>query len=434
MMEIERPKIEMANLSPDGRYGKFVVEPLERGFGTTLGNSLRRVLLSSLPGVAVTSVKIDGVVHEFSVIEGVREDVTEIVLNLKGIAAKIYGDGPKTVRVEAVGPCEVTAGTIKQGDDLEILNPEWHIATLGDGAKLVMELTFDTAEDVKKNNSQAIVDSVSVDGDIYGVPFTTNTWFMYYDKSAFTEDEVKNLDTMIAKDKISFPITNSWYIASFYVANGCTLFGEDGTDEAAGVDFEGDKAKAVTDYLVDLVNNPNFVSDADGSGLSGLRDGSVKAMFSGSWDASAVKEALGDNYGVVQLPTITINGEEKQMKSFSGSKAIGVNPNCEYPQVAVALARYLGSADAQKAHYEMRNVVPCNEELLSQITDDALVTAQNDTFNNTSIIQPFVKNMSNYWTPAENFGKSLVNGEVTHDNAAEMTEKLNTSMNTSAVE
>ena len=253
---------------------------------------------------------------------------------------------------------------------------------------------------------------------------------------------MKNLDTMIAKDKISFPITNSWYIASFYVANGCTLFGEDGTDEAAGVDFEGDKAKAVTDYLVDLVNNPNFVSDADGSGLSGLRDGSVKAMFSGSWDASAVKEALGEKHslGLVEDncgalgSRYTINGEEKQMKSFSGSKAIGVNPNCEYPQVAVALARYLGSADAQKAHYELRNVVPCNEELLSQITDDALVTAQNDTFNNTSIIQPFVKNMSNYWTPAENFGKSLVNGEVTHDNAAEMTEKLNTSMNTSAVE
>ena len=143
MMEIERPRIETASLSPDGRYGKFVVEPLERGFGTTLGNSLRRVLLSSLPGVAITSVKIDGVVHEFSTIEGVREDVTEIVLNLKGVAAKIYGDGPKTVRVEAAGPCEVNAGSIKGGDDLEILNPEWHIATLGEGAKLVMELTFD---------------------------------------------------------------------------------------------------------------------------------------------------------------------------------------------------------------------------------------------------------------------------------------------------
>ena len=101
MMEIERPKIDTASLSADGRYGKFVVEPLERGFGTTLGNSLRRVLLSSLPGVAVTSIKIDGVVHEFSTIEGVKEDVTEIVLNVKGITAKLYSDTPKTVRIEA---------------------------------------------------------------------------------------------------------------------------------------------------------------------------------------------------------------------------------------------------------------------------------------------------------------------------------------------
>ena len=114
MMEIERPRIDTANLSADGRYGKFVVEPLERGFGTTLGNSLRRVLLSSLPGVAVTSIKIDGVVHEFSTIEGVKEDVTEIVLNVKGITAKLYSDTPKTVRIEASGEGEVTAGSIQQ--------------------------------------------------------------------------------------------------------------------------------------------------------------------------------------------------------------------------------------------------------------------------------------------------------------------------------
>ena len=160
MMEIERPKIETASLSPDGRYGKFVAEPLERGFGITLGNSLRRVLLSSLHGVAVTSVKIDGVVHEFSTIEGVKEDVTEIVLNLKGIAAKLYTDGPKTVRVEAVGPCEVTADNIKQGDDIEILNPEWHIATLGEGGKLVMELTFDKGRGYvpAERNKQAIIE------------------------------------------------------------------------------------------------------------------------------------------------------------------------------------------------------------------------------------------------------------------------------------
>ena len=160
MMEIERPKIDTASLSPDGLYGKFVVEPLERGFGTTLGNSLRRVLLSSLPGVAVTSVKIDGVVHEFSTIPGVKEDVTEIVLNLKGIEAKLFTDGPATVRIEAEGEGEVTAGSIKQSDEIEILNPEWHIATLAEGAKLVMELTFDKGRGYvpAERNKQAVLE------------------------------------------------------------------------------------------------------------------------------------------------------------------------------------------------------------------------------------------------------------------------------------
>ena len=143
MIEIEKPRIKTRVLSDDGRYGKFVVEPLERGFGITLGNSLRRILLSSLPGVAVTSVKIDGVLHEFTTIPGVKEDVTDIILNVKGITAKLYCDEVKTVRINAVGPCEVTAGSIEADSDIEILNPDWHIATLSEGAKLVMELTFD---------------------------------------------------------------------------------------------------------------------------------------------------------------------------------------------------------------------------------------------------------------------------------------------------
>lgn len=302
-------------------------------------------------------------------------------------------------------------------------------------ANAISKLGGETADYVKSTNSQAIVDSVSVDGDIYGVPFTTNTWFMYYDTSAFTEEEASSLDAMIAKNKIAFPLSNSWYVASFFVANGCTLFG-DGTDNEAGIDFSGDKAVAVTDYLVNFVANPNFVNDADGAGIAGLRDGSIKAIFSGSWDYANVKEALGDNFGAKQLPTITINGEEKQMKSFAGSKAIGVNPNAEYPQVAVALAKYLGGVDAQKAHYELRSVVPCNTELLADaaVASDALVSAQNSTFDNTSIIQPFVANMGLYWTPAENFGKSLINKEVTLENSAEKTEELNTSLNTEALE
>ncbi len=169
MMEIERPKIDTASLSADGRYGKFVVEPLERGFGTTLGNSLRRVLLSSLPGVAVTSIKIDGVVHEFSTIEGVKEDVTEIVLNVKGITAKLYSDTPKTVRIEASGEGEVTAGSIQQDAEIEVLNPDWHIATLADGAKLIMELVFDKGrgyvpvERNKQAAEQASLNALPVD-------------------------------------------------------------------------------------------------------------------------------------------------------------------------------------------------------------------------------------------------------------------------------
>lgn len=140
---IEKPNITTEQLSEDGREGRFVVEPLERGYGTTLGNSLRRVLLSSLPGVAVVSIKIDGVLHEISTVPGVKEDVTEIVLNVKGIVAKLHAEGPKTVFVDMTGPCDVTAGDIKQDSDIEILNPELHIATLSENARFYMELTFD---------------------------------------------------------------------------------------------------------------------------------------------------------------------------------------------------------------------------------------------------------------------------------------------------
>ena len=169
MIEIERPKIEIAEISDNGTYGKFVVEPLERGFGTTLGNSLRRVLLSSLPGVAVKSIKIDGVLHEFSTIPGVKEDVTEIVLNIKGLVAKLHCDGPKTVEISAEGPCVVTADSIKSDSEVEILNPELHIATLGEGAKLYMELTLDKGrgyvsnERNKQNMQDAVIGEIAVD-------------------------------------------------------------------------------------------------------------------------------------------------------------------------------------------------------------------------------------------------------------------------------
>ena len=141
MIEIEKPRIETLELSEDGSYGKFVTEPLERGYATTLGNSMRRVLLSTLPGAAVTSVKIDGVVHEFSTIDGVKEDVTEIILNIKELIVDLKAEGTKTVYIDAVGPCNVTGASIKADSEVEILNKDQHIATLGDGAKLNIEMT-----------------------------------------------------------------------------------------------------------------------------------------------------------------------------------------------------------------------------------------------------------------------------------------------------
>jgi len=143
MIEIEKPRIETEELSSDGKHGIFVVEPLERGFGNTLGNSLRRVLLSSLEGVAVKSIKIEGVLHEFSTIPGVKEDVTQIILNMKGLTAKLNGHAEKRVEIRAEGPCEVTAASIMCDSEVEILNPEMHIATLGEGAKLFMEIVLD---------------------------------------------------------------------------------------------------------------------------------------------------------------------------------------------------------------------------------------------------------------------------------------------------
>ena len=143
MIEIEKPRIETLDLAPDGTYGKFILEPLERGFGTTVGNSLRRVLLSSLPGVAPTSIKIDGIVHEFSIVPGVKEDVTEIVLNIKQLTALLHCDEAKTVYIEAEGPCEVTGASIKADSEIEILNPDLHIATVAEGGTLSMELIMD---------------------------------------------------------------------------------------------------------------------------------------------------------------------------------------------------------------------------------------------------------------------------------------------------
>ena len=211
MVEIEKPRIECIETPGDDSYGKFVVEPLERGYGTTLGNSLRRMLLSSLEGTAVTSVKIAGVAHEFSTIPGVKEDVTEIVLNIKSIIARLHCEGTKTVYIEASGECEVTAGDIKTDGEVEILNKDLHIATLGPDAVLNMEMTISKGRGYvsadRNKPAQTVIGVIPVDSIYtpvlkvnYSVENTRVGNMTDYDKLTL---EVWTDKTMTARDAVS---------------------------------------------------------------------------------------------------------------------------------------------------------------------------------------------------------------------------------------
>ncbi len=228
MIEIEKPNITTVDLSEDGKFGTFIVEPLERGYGTTLGNSLRRVLLSSLPGVAVTSIKIDGVLHEFSTIPGVKEDVTEIVLNVKGITAKLHTNSPKTVVIDVVGEQVVTAGDIKQDTDIEILNPAHHIATVAAGERFYMELTFDSgrgyvSQERNKQIHTALL-GASVSAPI-GTIYTDSIYTPVYNVR-YTVDSTR-VGTVADFDKLTLEIeTNGTLSAKEAVSLGAKILNE----------------------------------------------------------------------------------------------------------------------------------------------------------------------------------------------------------------
>ena len=297
-------------------------------------------------------------------------------------------------------------------------------------ANAIAELGGIWVDRIKSCNAETTWKTVVYDGSVYGFPFTANTWFMYYDKSVFTEEDVKSLDTMLRKGIVAFPLENPWYIEAFYIANGCTLFGAEGDDAEAGIDFGGEKAEAVTHTLVDLVANPNFVSGDVGT------HSYVKAFFSGAWDHQKALDVYGTNLGIAALPTVTIDGQVRQMKAFAGTKAMGVNPSTKlyqtHPEIAVALASWLADAPAQQAHYDLRNVIPANIDI--DVSSDPLAMAQMETMRSTSIVQPMMQGMSNYWTPAESMGKELAVGTVTHENAAVKTAAMNEEMNRSIID
>ena len=252
MIGIEKPKIETAEVYPDGTYGRFVVDPLERGYGTTLGNSLRRVLLSSLPGYAITSVKIDGILHEFSTIPGVKEDVTEIVLNLKSVILKIHGEGPKTMYVDMKGEGELTAGCFKCDSDVEILNPELHIASLDSDADVHMEITCDkgrgyVSAEKNKQEMQPVIGVIAVDSIFspvlkvnYTVENTRVGQITDYDKLTL---EVWTDGTISSKEAVS--------LGAKILNDHLSLFG-DLSDEAFETEIMVEKSKSGKEKALEM--------------------------------------------------------------------------------------------------------------------------------------------------------------------------------------
>lgn len=266
MIEIEKPNIATVNLSEDGRSGKFVVEPLERGYGITLGNSLRRVLLSSLPGVAVTSIKVDGVLHEFSTVPGMTEDMTEFVLNVKGIVAKLHTSNPKTVILDVTGPHKVVAGDIKQDSDIEILNTDHVLATLSEGGHLFAELTFECGRGYVSQDRNKLIHADAYGPNVsapIGLIYTDSIYTPVYNVS-YSVENTRVGSNIADYDKLTLEVlTNGTITAKEAISLGAKILNEhlnlfvDLSDEAKNAEImvisgESPKEKVLEMTIEDL--------------------------------------------------------------------------------------------------------------------------------------------------------------------------------------
>ena len=288
-------------------------------------------------------------------------------------------------------------------------------------------------DQVLADNSQAMVNTVTyTDDGVYGFPVTGNTWFMYYNKDVFTEEDVKSLDTMLEKGKVAFSWDSGWYNGTFFLAAGGTLFGENGNDASAGIQFgEANNGYEAALKMIELAANPNFVEGDYGQGFEAMKTGEVGAFFSGSWDYSSLFEYLGDSLGAAQLPAVEIGGQQKQMKSFLGSRAVGVNAYSAQQELALEFAAFLASQESQKVRYEDQGVIPAASALEDDpaIKEDLLAVAQMDTAANTSVVQPCISEMAYYWTPMGNFGMGIVSKQITVDNYQQAVDLLMTELN-----
>ena len=287
-------------------------------------------------------------------------------------------------------------------------------------------------DQVKADVSATYVNTVtSTDGNVYGFPVAPNTWFMYYNKELVGDADLTSLEAVLEKGIVAMEIKNSWYLPSFFFAAGGTLFGETGADAAAGIKFGGEAGYAATQAVLDLLANPNFKVDGDGYGNAGLKDGTVAAYFSGSWDYQGLYEALGDKLGAVAAPTVKMGGEAKQLKAYAGSKAVGVNPNAKNQKAAMQFAAFLASADSQLLRFQLRNITPAVTALAenADVAASIVAVAESNTMAHASVAQPTIAEMNPVWGPVGTFGTNIADGMVTADNIVESVDALDAQLN-----
>ena len=298
--------------------------------------------------------------------------------------------------------------------------PSGGVADLA-GKGLLLPITKDFDE-LKVDLPESAINAVTVDGLTYAVPFSPNTFFMYYNKELFSEDEIGNLDTMMAKDlgdgmwNFSTQLTNSWYSEMFFLGNGCTLFGEDGKN-AEDCTFNNEKGLEAGEYMISLASNSKYLEDADGVGGNAFKEGKLGAVTSGAWSAPEFREALGDKLGAVALPTAKIGSADVQLSNFVDFKTITVKSNTAHPLCAQQLAVYMANNESSLTRYKEQGDVPVLKSLSDseEIKNDFVASALNDQAA-LATNQPSIPQMGDYWDPMKALGEGIYYGDVTSTN------------------
>lgn len=297
-------------------------------------------------------------------------------------------------------------------------------------AGALAKLGGQAVEDIKTNMSDAVIGTVTnpEDESIYGIPFTHNTFFMYYDKSIFNEEDIKTMEGIMGKEtpedvtNFFFESGGGWKLGAWYYGAGNTIYGESQNDFAQGCDWNNETGVAVTNYLIDLRNNPKCAFDNEISITEKISQHQLGAWFDGSWNYDTYKDILGDDLGVAVLPTFSLNGEDKQLKGFYGSKAIGVNSNSKALPAAISFASYLGSEEMQVKRFKESNQIPTNNNAaaIEEVLADEVAAITVKEVEIASVTQPLAMEFgSKYWANVSGLSAEIKSGELTKENVQE---------------